>query len=63
MDDKLRELGRALVRVATVPDQKLGDERELGDRKIGCERSLFALLSDDAESWRAHVSIAGVEEI
>ena len=37
MNDELGELGRSLVRVATVPDEKFRQEAELGDGEVGCE--------------------------
>lgn len=50
MDDKLRELGTPLVRVAPVPDQQLREIAELVDREIGGERGLTTLLADDADA-------------
>ena len=56
MDDKLRELGTPLVRVAPVPDQELGEVAELVDGEIGGERGLTSLLADDADTWERGVS-------
>jgi hypothetical protein len=33
-----------------MPEKKLGKEAELGDGKVGGERCLFALFSDNAET-------------
>ena len=50
MDDELRKLGRAAVRVAAVPKQKLGEEAELRHGEVGGERCLLALLPDDTDT-------------
>lgn len=50
MYHELGQLRRALVRVATVPQQELGEKAELVDGKVGSQRGLFALLADDPDS-------------
>ena len=51
VDDELRELGRAAVRVASVPKQEFGEVAELDDGKVGGERGLFAFFAYDADAW------------
>ena len=62
MDDKLRELGTPLVRVAPVPDQELGEVAELIDGEIGGERGLTTLLADDADACELVVSGSSRQE-
>ena len=50
MDDKLGELGRPLVRVATMPNEELGQVAELVDRKVGRKRGLASLLPNDPDA-------------
>ena len=50
VDDELRELGRAAVRVAAVPEEELREEAELRDGEVGGEGRLFALLADDTNA-------------
>jgi len=50
VDDELGELGAALVRVAAVPDEELGEVAELVDREVGRERRLATFLADDADA-------------
>ena len=51
MNNELRELRAAAVRVAAVPEQELREEAELRDGKVGGERGLFAFLAYDADAW------------
>ena len=51
VDDELCELGRAAVRVASVPKQEFGEVAELDDGKVGGERGLFAFFAYDADAW------------
>jgi len=48
VNNKLRQLGRAPVRVAAVPEKKFGQVAELRHGKIRREGGLLALFSDDA---------------
>jgi hypothetical protein len=51
MNDKLSELCRAFVGVASMPQQKLGKMTELVDGEVGGERCLFAFFSHNADTW------------
>lgn len=62
MDDKLRELGRASVRVAAVPEQELGEVAELRHGEVSCKRGLFALLSNNADTWGRGMSMRAYEK-
>ena len=50
MDDELRQLGRAPVRIASVPEKELCQVAELRHGKVGRERGLLAFFSDDADA-------------
>ena len=50
MDDKLRQLGRASVRVASVPEEELRKVTELRHGKVCRERGLLAFLTDDTDA-------------
>lgn len=50
MNDKLGEFGRALVRVATVPEEEFGQVRKLVDREVGGERGLTTFFADDTDA-------------
>ena len=50
VDDKLGELGRALVAVAAVPDEQLGEMVEVRDGEVSGERGLPPLFADDANA-------------
>lgn len=56
MDDKLRQLGAALVAVAAVPHEQLGEVEKLLDREVGREAGLPALLAHDA-----HADVGGLD--
>lgn len=53
MNDELRELGRTLVGISTMPKKEFCEVTELIDGEIGCKRGLFAFLPDDPHSCRA----------
>jgi hypothetical protein len=50
MHDKLCKLGGPLVRVAPVPDQKLGKVVELGDTEVCGERSLATFFAHNTNA-------------
>ena len=50
MNDKLRELRRALIRIAAVPDEQFGQVAELVNREVGRERRLASFLADDSDA-------------
>ncbi len=50
MDDELCQFGRASVRVASVPEEQLGQMAELGHGKVGGERGLLPFLTDDTDA-------------
>lgn len=51
MDDELRQLGGALVRVSTVPEEELGEVRKLVDGEVGRQGGLLAFLANDADAY------------
>ena len=53
MDDELRQLRGAAVRVAAVPQEQLGEEAELRDREVRSERGLLSFFPDDADACAA----------
>lgn len=61
MNDELSEFGTALVRVATVPDEKFRQVAELVDGKVGRERSLSTLFPDDTDTCIDHRRTSGME--
>ncbi len=50
MDDELRQLCRAPVRVAAVPQEELREVAELRHGKVRCERGLLAFFADDTDA-------------
>jgi hypothetical protein len=52
VNDKLRKLGRAPVRVAAMPKEELSEVAELRYGKIGRKRSLFAFFANDTNTYR-----------
>jgi len=51
VDDELSQFGRTPVRVSTVPHEQFGQMAELDDGEVRGERSLFALFSDDTDTY------------
>ena len=50
MDDELRELRGAAIRVTTMPKEELRQVAELRDGEIRSKRGLLALLPNNADT-------------
>ena len=58
VNDKLAQFGRTLIRVATMPQQELGEIAELVDGEIRGEGSLFAFFTNNSNPCRPNQNLS-----